>query len=102
VHIVAGDAASGYAEQCAATYRMLTVLRMALVLHEARALMRKTEKGIIAPEQIDTCAEDGHFVLAPQGSVLGWDAAVYGDKPKPDTRYTPVMPDHSQGKGAPV
>lgn len=37
-------------------------LRMALVLHEARALGRKTEKGYIKPELIITDA-DGHFKL---------------------------------------
>ena len=37
-------------------------LRMALVLHEARALERKTEKGIIHPERYMT-GDDGHFVL---------------------------------------
>lgn len=39
-------------------------LRMALVLHEARALERKTEKGIIKPEQIQVSG-DGHFSLLP-------------------------------------
>lgn len=39
-------------------------LRMALVLHEARALARKTEKGIIAPELIVT-GLDGHFKIEP-------------------------------------
>lgn len=37
-------------------------LRMALVLHEARALERKTEKGYIKPELILT-GNDGHFSL---------------------------------------
>lgn len=37
-------------------------LRMALVLHEARALERKTQKGIILPEHITT-GNDGHFQL---------------------------------------
>lgn len=37
-------------------------LRMALVLHEARALERKTEKGRIAPEKIATDV-DGHFMI---------------------------------------
>jgi len=41
-------------------------LRMALVLHEARALMRKTQKGIIKPEEI-TLGEDGHFLLSQKG-----------------------------------
>ena len=37
-------------------------LRMALVLHEARALERKTLKGYIKPEHIVTDS-DGHFKL---------------------------------------
>lgn len=37
-------------------------LRMALVLHEARALERKVIKGIIAPELVLT-GIDGHFKL---------------------------------------
>lgn len=42
-------------------------LRMALALHEARALLRKTEKGRIEPEKVST-AHDGHFVLIERGS----------------------------------
>ena len=38
-------------------------LRMALVLHEARALERKTERGSICPEDI-VLGDDGHFRLA--------------------------------------
>lgn len=37
-------------------------LRMALALHEARAIERKTEKGYIQPEHIST-DNDGHFRL---------------------------------------
>lgn len=37
-------------------------LRMALALHEARAILRKTEKGYIYPELIST-GEDGHFII---------------------------------------
>lgn len=37
-------------------------LRMALVLHEARALERKTVKGLIKPEHIVT-GIDGHFAI---------------------------------------
>src|SRR5258708_5788933 len=37
-------------------------LRMALVLHEARALERKTQKGQLQPENVST-ASDGHFKL---------------------------------------
>lgn len=42
--------------------RIIYHLRMALALHEARAIERKVEKGIIAPEAVET-AEDGHFRL---------------------------------------
>lgn len=42
--------------------RIVYHLRMALVLHEARALERQTEKGEIAPEYIET-AVNGHFCL---------------------------------------
>jgi hypothetical protein len=37
-------------------------LRMALVLHEARALERKTEKGQLEPEKVAT-GSDGHYTL---------------------------------------
>lgn len=37
-------------------------LRMALALHEARAILRKTEKGLISPELIET-GTDGHFKI---------------------------------------
>lgn|SRR5262249_39196343 len=40
--------------------RIIYHLRMALVLHEARALERKTEKGDFMPEYIKT-GSDGHF-----------------------------------------
>jgi hypothetical protein len=40
--------------------RIVYHLRLALVLHEARALERKTEKGDIEPEYLDT-GKDGHF-----------------------------------------
>lgn len=42
--------------------RIVYHLRMALVLHEARALERKTEKGDIAPEYLETSG-DGHFLV---------------------------------------
>lgn len=37
-------------------------LRMALVLHEARALERKVEKGLLKPEHVEV-DNDGHFLL---------------------------------------
>lgn len=41
-------------------------LRQALVLHEARALGRKVEKGIITPESV-SIGDDGHFLLTVRG-----------------------------------
>lgn len=38
-------------------------LRMALVLHEARALIRKVEKVEITPESLVTKESDGHFIF---------------------------------------
>ena len=38
-------------------------LRMALVLHEARALGRKVEKGQLLPEQLPV-GRDGHFLFS--------------------------------------
>ena len=42
---------------------IIRYLRMALVLHESRALIRKTKKGLFAPEKIETSKHDGHFKL---------------------------------------
>lgn len=42
--------------------RAIYHLRMALILHEARALERKTEKGVLAPEYLFT-GGDGHLQL---------------------------------------
>ena len=42
--------------------KIIKYLRMALVLHEARALERKTEKELLLPEEIRT-GIDGHFEL---------------------------------------
>jgi len=44
-------------------------LRMALVLHEARALERKAGKGELSPESVAFDDKDGHFVLARLGSA---------------------------------
>jgi len=43
--------------------KILHHLRMALVLHESRALERKVEKDEVAPEFIEKCPKDGHFTL---------------------------------------
>lgn len=61
-------------------------LRMALALHEARALLRKTEKGLLNPEWVPTAA-DGHFQIMPDMMVLdvSHDALTYSSKRKPDS-----------------
>lgn len=41
-------------------------LRMALALHESRAIERKAEKGYIKPEKVVT-GPDGHFDLGERG-----------------------------------
>lgn len=46
--------------------RIVYHLRMALVLHEARALERKTEKGEIYPEYL-ALGDDQHFILRADG-----------------------------------
>lgn len=38
-------------------------LRMALVLYEARALIRSVEKGELEPEKVEVSPHDGHFHL---------------------------------------
>ena len=41
--------------------QILHHLRMALILHEARALVRKVEKGELMPEGVVLKKKDGHF-----------------------------------------
>lgn len=43
--------------------KILYHLRMALTLHETRALLRKVEKGTLKPESISTNPQDLHFLL---------------------------------------
>ena len=57
--------------------RIVYHLRMALVLHEARALERKTEKGDISPEYLGV-GSDGHFKL---------DLSGYGEHRPLDTPH---------------
>lgn len=56
-------------------------LRMALVLHEARALGRKVEKGELEPERITISTKDGHFKLKPT-LYPSDDARTYDKKEK--------------------
>lgn len=56
-------------------------LRMALVLHEQRALGRHVEKGEIQPERVRT-GSDGHFMLAVPDEPYSEDAARYQQKEK--------------------
>lgn len=54
-------------------------MRMALALHESRAIERKTEKGEIEPEKVRV-ADDGHFVLAtPETEPLVFDEPKTSD-----------------------
>lgn len=48
-------------------------LRMALVLHEARALCRKVEKDKLKPEDVVFDEEDGHFLLMTEESTTWTD-----------------------------
>ena len=50
-------------------------LRMAIVLHEARALIRKTEKGQLLPEQLPI-AQDGHFILQKLTKLTGYQHEI--------------------------
>lgn len=65
-------------------------LRMALVLHEARALIRKVEKGYLQPEDTLISPTDGHFIL--QYGPPTEDNKKYTMKPKPDSPLVPKMP----------
>lgn len=61
-------------------------LRMALVLHEARALMRKTVKGLLVPEDVIT-GVDGHFDLH------------YGERSGDADQYTYTVHQHVPSAG---
>lgn len=67
-------------------------LRMALVLHEARALERKVEKGIIQPENIVINPEDGHFAISERLPSASHDNLVYTSKMKADSPLVKKMP----------
>lgn len=71
--------------------KIIQHLRMALALHESRAIERKAEKGYYAPERLKVGA-DGHFTLTGSG-VCDTDAAIYESKPKtnPLTSGKPVF-----------
>lgn len=47
---------------CAENKEIIYHLRMALILHEARALKRKVEKGSLLPEKVPTAPHDLHFI----------------------------------------
>lgn len=64
--------------------RIVHHLRMALVLHEGRALERKTEKGEIGPEGI-MVGQDGHYQLQPE--QVSDNATV---------NLIPYVPDHKK------
>jgi len=59
-------------------------LRMALALHESRAVERKTEKGVIKPEAV-AVADDGHFALLSPRTV----AQAFADGAVSHVSYVP-------------
>ena len=50
--------------------RIIYHLRMALALHESRAIERKAEKGYYRPEQVTTSDHDGHYQIAEDNFCL--------------------------------
>lgn len=60
-------------------------LRMALALHESRAIERKAEKGLYAAEHVMTNDCDGHFQIVENSYLtngVGTDAETYLRKKK--------------------
>lgn len=62
-------------------------LRMALMLHEVRAMLRKVEKGELAPEKMEV-GEDGHFILIESAEQL----SPYARMPDTGTETASLMP----------
>ena len=52
-------------------HEIIKNLRLALVLHESRALIRKVEKGKMHPETILVSSQDGHFKLVAETPWCG-------------------------------
>lgn len=69
----------------------LKSMRMALALHESRAIERKTEKGIIEPEMVPT-AGDGHFVLGREQDVFILQDKIRAGYARAGARDTSVVP----------
>lgn len=65
-------------------------LRMALLLHEIRAMERKVEKGLLRPENV-AIGKDGHFIL--ELNAASFDNQLYSAKAKPDTPLRVAQPD---------
>ena len=72
-------------------------LRMALALHEARAIERKTEKGIIQPELIYVSAQDGHFTIHEEGD----DGAACPPNSEDNYKYTQKLKTNPLVSGKP-
>lgn len=52
-----------------ANAKIIEHLRLALVLHEARALERKVERGDLKPERVAFAERDGHFLLSERAET---------------------------------
>jgi hypothetical protein len=71
-------------------------LRMALALHEARAIERKAEKGLYEAENVKVNSNDGHFMLVENNFIMqrgvGSDAETYMRKNKnPEAEGKPAV-----------
>lgn len=72
-------------------------LRMALTLHEVRAIVRKVETGQILPELLQT-AVDGHWILRPGHNALPPRYAFPAERAETNTGgLKPGEPCHSKG-----
>lgn len=64
-------------------------LRMALALHEARAVITRTERGELLPERVST-RPDGHFILP--GDFAAGPVYAFDKRPQPTTQTGSLKP----------
>jgi hypothetical protein len=73
-------------------------LRMALALHEARAIERKAEKGYYQPELVHTDHRDGHFILHAEAD----DGAPVPPSSEDNHKYTNKEKTNPLTSGKPI
>jgi hypothetical protein len=66
-------------------------LRMALALHEARAIERKAEKGYYHPENVVFDTDDGHYFIAEQPGSMDNSTYEVKEKTNPVTSGKPIF-----------